>query len=250
MGIAIAVASGKGGVGKTSLVAGVSACLSVLDKKVLCVDADIGLRNLDIVLGLSDRTALDFGDVMRGNTSLERAVVNHPEIENLYLLNAPLYFDPEDMNFEKLMTEASELFDFCIIDCPAGLGDTVQAIASAVNNAILVTTPDTTSLRDVGRSALLLDELGVKNVRLVVNRVRPRLVAREDAPNIDDAMDIAGIPLLGIVPEDERVISSSNHARSVIFNSSDGAALAYYNIARRILGEPVPVMKMRRHKTQ
>ncbi len=247
MGIAVAVASGKGGVGKTSLVAGLSACLAVMGKRVLCIDADIGLRNLDIVLGLSDKTALDFGDVLKGNASLEKAIVRHNTIENLSLLNAPFELSGNvESEFQDLVAQAAQTFDFCFIDCPAGLGGIFRMVASAVNNAVLVTTLDTTSLRDAGRGAILLDELGVKNTWLVVNRVRPRLVARADAPNVDDAIDMVSAPLLGIIPEDERVISSSNHAQSIIFNTSDGAALAYYNIARRIIGESVPLMRTKR----
>jgi len=246
MGVAIAVASGKGGVGKTSVVAGLAACLAAMGKSVLCVDADIGLRNLDIVLGLSDKTALDFGDVLRGDVPPERALVAHPLLKGLKLLNAPYTLpDTADAKFPDLIASFRERFDFILIDCAAGLGRSLRMAASAADRAILVTTPDATSLRDAARTAAVFEELGVGKMGLVVNRIRPRLVSREEVPNIDDAMDVTGVPLLGIVPEDENVITGANRAQPLIMRSAEGAALAYYNIAQRLTGSQVPLMKLK-----
>lgn len=246
MGVAIAVASGKGGVGKTSVVAGLAACLAAMGKNVLCIDADIGLRNLDIVLGLSDKTALDFGDVLRGDTPLDRALVTHPMLKSLKLLNAPYSLpDAADANFPDLIADARERFDYILIDCAAGLGRSLRMAAGAADRAILVTTPDATSLRDAARTASVFEEAGVSSVGLVVNRIRPKLVSRQEVPNVDDAMDVTGVPLLGIVPEDENVITSTNQAQPLILRSAEGAALAYYNIARRLTGAQIPLMKMK-----
>ena len=242
----IAVGSGKGGVGKTSIVAGVAACLAALGYRVLAVDADIGLRNLDILLGMSDITALDFGDVLRGDADLEKAIVSSRDMENLCLLNAPYTLEePYDAAFEGMMEQAKGLFDFCIVDCSAGLGGSLKMAASAADRAIVVTTLEKTSLRDAARAVERFDFFGVDDIGLIVNRVRPRLAAKDQSPGIDDAIDISRAQLLGIVPEDERVIISANLERPVVFEACNGAALAYYNIARRIVGEFVPLMKIK-----
>lgn len=246
MGMVFAVASGKGGVGKTSVVAGIGACLAALGRRTLCIDADVGLRNLDIVLGLSDKTAMDFGDVLRGDYPLEKALVEHEGIPNLVLLNAPLDLTPKEVSgFPALVRTAAQDFDFCLIDCPAGLGQMFRAAAEVCDQALIVTTPDLTSLRDASRAVASLEDFGVRRTFLVVNRVRPGLLKKQAAPNIDDAMDTTGISLIGVIPEDERVIASQNHAQSIIFGPARGAALAYYNIARRLLGERVPLMKIK-----
>jgi septum site-determining protein MinD len=246
MGEAIAVVSGKGGAGKTSIVAGLSTCLAAMGYTVLAVDADVGLRNLDIVLGMSDKTALDFGDILAGRVPFDKAIVAHDIIEDLYLLNAPntLPDDSDDCRFADIIRQAKDKYRFCFIDCAAGLGRTMRMAAGPADRAIVVTTPDSTSLRDAARTVGILESFGITEIGLVVNRVRVRLVEKAEAPNIDDAMDTAGIPLLGIVPEDERVITSANHEKPIIMRASDGAALAYYNIARRLLGQQIPLMKI------
>ena len=242
----IAVGSGKGGVGKTSVAAGVATCLAAMGYKVLAVDADIGLRNLDIVLGLSDMTALDFGDVLRGDTTLERAVVSHRETENLCLLNAPYTLDEScDAEFDRMIKSAKEHYDYCIIDCAAGLGRSLRMAASAADRVLIVTTLDKTSLRDSSLAAQRAANLGASRVEMVVNRVRPRIMVKANSPNIDDAIDNVRAQLIGIVPEDDRVIISANREIPVIAQACNGAALAYYNIARRITGQPVPLMKIK-----
>ena len=242
----IAVGSGKGGVGKTSVVAGVSTCLAAMGYRVLAVDADIGLRNLDIVLGLSDMTALDFGDVLRGNATLERAVVYNNTTENLCLLNAPFSLEESyDAGFGKMIESAKELFDYCIIDCAAGLGRSLRMATSAADRVLIVTTLDKTSLRDSALAVELAVNLGAPKVEMIVNRVRPRITAKAKSPNVDDAIDIVRAQLIGVVPEDDRVIISANREIPIIKQASDGAALVYYNIARRIIGQQVRLMKIK-----
>lgn len=242
----IAVASGKGGVGKTTVVAGLSACLAAMGYKVLAVDADIGLRNLDIALGMSDMTALDFGDVLAGRTSFEKAAVSHYEFKNLFLLNAPNVMpDAEDTEFAEMIRHAKSGFDYCFIDCSAGLGRSLRMAAASADRAVIVTTPDIASLRDAAQTAELFEQYGVSKIGLIVNRVRPRLIEKGEAPNIDDAMDASGVPLLGIIPEDERVISGTNHGKPIVMTATGGAALAFYNISRRITGKKIPLMKIK-----
>jgi septum site-determining protein MinD len=246
MGESIAVGSGKGGVGKTSVVAGISTCLAAMGYKVLAVDADIGLRNLDIVLGLSDMTALDFGDVLRGDSTLEKAIVSHRDTENLFLLNAPYTLDESlDAEFDRMIRNAQEFFDYCIIDCAAGLGRSLRMAATAADRVLVVTTLDKTSLRDSALAAERAASLGASKVELVVNRVRPRITAKASSPNVDDAIDIVRAQLIGVIPEDDRVIISANREIPLITQTSNGAALAYYNIARRITNQQVPLMKIK-----
>lgn len=247
MGKAVVVTSGKGGTGKTSVTGGVASCLAALGKKVLCLDADVGLRNLDIVLGLSDRALLDFMDVLSGNAELKSAVVGHPVIPRLSLLSAPSgspdqWPQPEEM--KKLVSRLKQQYDYCLIDSPAGLGAGFRLASCAADGAIVVCTPDAASLRDARRAAEALETLRV-GAALVVNRVRPKLIARQQAANVDDAMDITGVRLLGLVPEDEAVIICSNRGVPVILQEHGGAARAYLNIAKRLDGQRVPLMKIR-----
>jgi len=238
----IFVASGKGGVGKTSLVAGIGSCLAAMGLRVLCIDADFGLGNLDILFGLTDKTALDLGDVLRGHAGLMEAAVRHSEIEGLYLLNAPLRMDGiEERSFVALERFAAREFDYCFVDCSAGIGRGLEMAARGADMGIIVASPDFTSLRDAERAARICEDVGHKGLelKLVINRVRPKLMATGDMPNIDDAMDATGLPLLGVVPEDERVIASSNRSEPLVLNHADGASAAYLRIARRLTGARV-----------
>lgn len=246
MGRAVFVASGKGGVGKTSLAAGVASCLAAMRFKTLAIDADVGLRNLDIPLGMTELTALDLGDVLRRDAALRDAAVQHPEIPDLSLLAAPPSISAEELEaLPALISYAASVYDFCVVDCPAGLGEVVKACSRTAGMGIVVATPDRTSLRDAEAAARLFERLGGENLelRLALSRARPSLMASGDAPNADDAMDAVGIPLIGVVPEDDRVISSSNRGEALVLTSSDGAAAAYLRLAKRIAGETVPLAK-------
>ena len=246
MGTVIVVTSGKGGTGKTSLTGGVASCLAALGQKVLCIDLDIGLRNLDISLGMTDRALMDFTDVVEGRCTLERAAVEHPVIRGLYLLTAPVRPTPDALDEEKmkaLLLQARAQFDYILIDSPAGLGSGFRLAVCGADRAVVVSTNDSSALRDAQRTVV---ELGrrVDTIHLVMNRIQPKLLRRLRT-TIDDAMDAAGLPLLGVVPEDSQVILAANTGEPLILFSRKGAALAYLNIAKRLMGQRVPLMKIR-----
>ena len=243
MGTAVMITSGKGGTGKTSLTAGVASCLAALGKRVLCIDLDIGLRNLDMVLGLSDRAVMDFSDVMAYRSALLSAAVEQPEIKGLYLLTAPLTPDGLDaQRFHEVVDEAKECFDYGLMDCPAGLNGGVQLALAAADRAIVVANLDPAALRDAQRAVAELHAL--PQLHLVMNRVQPKLI-RKLRTSIDNAMDTAGLPLLGVVPEDEAVTMSAAKGVPLVLTSHKGAAPAYLNISKRILGRRVPLLRIR-----
>lgn len=245
MSVAIVVTSGKGGTGKTSLTGGVGSCLAALGQRVLCIDMDIGLRNLDITLGLTDRALMDFTDVLAGRCSLERAAVAHPVIKSLHLLTAPLSLGPgvDEGAMRALVAQAKERYDYILMDSPAGLGEGFQLAARAADRGIVVSTTDPSALRDAQRTVSLLNG-ELETLHLVMNRVQPKLLSRLHT-TIDDAMNTAGLPLLGVVPEDPGVILAAGAGRPIILNSRKGAAIAYLNIAKRIMGQRVKLMKIR-----
>ena len=244
MGTAIMVTSGKGGTGKTSLTAGVASCLAALGHRVLCIDLDIGLRNLDIALGLADLAVMDFSDVMARRCPLLTAVTDHPDIRGLSLLTAPLTLaDPDTARFRALVEEAKEYFDFVFMDSPAGLGDGFQLAMAAADRAILVSATDPAALRDAQRTVSQLLSR-VEELPLVMNRVQPRLMEKLRT-SIDNAMDTAGLPLLGVVPEDPNVTVAATAGEPLVMMTYKGAAPAYLNIARRLLGQRTPLMRIR-----
>ncbi len=208
---------------------------------------DIGLRNLDLTLGLSDRTLMDFTDVIAGRCTLGRAVVPHPSIEGLSLLSAPTGLHSPDLSvqgFEGLLADADHLYDYIFLDCPAGLGDGFQLATAAAHSILVVTTTDQSALRDAQRTVWELRKMGKRSIHLVVNRVQPK-VLKKLRTTIDDAMDTTALPLIGVVPEDVQVMLSANTGNPLSLTTSKGAAIAYLNIARRLLGRSVPLMKLR-----
>lgn len=244
MGTVITVTSGKGGTGKTTVTGGVASCLARLGKTVLCIDMDIGLRNLDISLGLSDRALMDFADVALGNCPLARATVSHPDLPNLSLLTAPMRLPPHVTagSIRALLRTARDRYDYIFIDCPAGLGPGFQLATCGADRALVVATNDASSLRDAQRAVEELYHL--RQVHLVMNRIQPKLL-RQLRTTIDDAMDAAGLPLIGVIPEDRRVILAANMGRPLILEGRRGAANACLNIAKRIEGYRVPIMRIR-----
>lgn len=244
MGTAIMVTSGKGGTGKTSTTAGLSSCLAALGHRVLCVDLDIGLRNLDLALGLDDRAMMDFTDVMELRCPLLTAAVEHPRIHGLFLLTAPLTLsDPDISAFCRMMGDARDYFDFIFMDSPAGLGDGFQLAMAAADRAIVVSATEPAALRDAQRTVAELTAR-IDDIHLVMNRVQPKLI-RQLRTSIDQAMDIAGLPLLGIVPEDPEVTIAAGKGLPLILHSRKRAAQAFLNIAKRLMGAKVPLMRIR-----
>lgn len=244
MGTVIAVTSGKGGTGKTSITGGVSSSLALMGRRVLCIDMDVGLRNLDIALGISDRALMDFSDVALGRCPLARAAVDHPAIKGLSLLTAPMSL-PAGLtagDVRALLNTARAAYDYVLIDAPAGLGVGFQLAVCGADRALVVATSDATSLRDAQRTVEELDR--IRQVHLIMNRIQPKLLRRLRA-TIDDAMNAAGLPLLGVVPEDPYVILCANLGQPLISRGKRGAALACWNIALRLEGRRVPIMRIR-----
>lgn len=244
MGTVVAVTSGKGGTGKTSITGGIAASLALMGHQVLCIDMDIGLRNLDISLGLSDRALMDFSDVLLGRCPLTRAAVNHPTLQSLSLLTAPMAL-PASLTEDKVqvfLNTVRTMYDYVLIDAPAGLGVGFHLAICGADRALVIATNDTSSLRDAQRAVEELDT--ISQVHLVMNRIQTRLLRRLRA-TIDDAMDTAGLPLLGVVPEDPRVILCANLGQPLTTCPRKGAVLACWNIAHRLDGQRVPIMKIR-----
>lgn len=242
----IAVVSGKGGTGKTSLVSNVGAALALTGRRVLCLDCDAGLRNLDLALGLADQALMDYSDVIRGRCTLESAVVEHPKLPGLYLLTAPARGNSGVSEGEMvlLLEQVRRSYDFCLLDAPAGLGPGVGLAVCGADRCIVVTTADATSLRDAQHTVMELNDFPNGALHLVVNRVSRKLLRNLHA-TIDDAIDRAGLPLLGVVPEDASLPLFLNQGLPLLPNGGRGASAAYRNIAKRILGERVPLVRMK-----
>ena len=248
MGQCIAVVSGKGGTGKTSFTAGVGEALALSGRRVLCLDCDVGLRNLDLALGLSDRALMDFSDVAQGRCSLESAVVEHPRLPGLFLLTAPVRTRGRpvtETQMADLLAEVRKRYDFCLLDAPAGLGNGFLLATGAADRAVVVTTTDFSSLRDAQHTVMELDRFGSGKLHLVVNRVRKKLLRSMHA-TIDDAIDKAGLPLIGVIPEDDALLISLNRGTPLLLdNSQSPAALAYRNVAARLQGGRAPLLRIK-----
>ncbi|MCL2083875.1 MAG: P-loop NTPase [Oscillospiraceae bacterium] len=235
--------SGKGGTGKTAAGAGIASCMAALGHETVLMDADIGLRNADIVLGVTDKAVIDFGDVTDGSAALDDALIAHPDVGGLYVLPAPA----REKSIERgaladMLSRLKQRFRFVWIDGPAGNGEWVRTLAGLADMVLFVATPDVASIRDAARMADMLDVTGG---RLIVNRVRPHMIKRSGAMFIDDIMDETGLPLLGLIPEDERVMVAGNKGRALILYGQDGAVTAYRDIALRLLGRSVPLCGMK-----
>ena len=242
MGEVIAVLSGKGGTGKTSITAGLATALAKEGKRVLCVDCDVGLRNLDIPLGLADSAALSFLDVCQGGYSLEQLSA-HPQFDTLFFLTAPMNRAAEEIDpdsFGQMVLSARDRFDYVFLDAPAGVDAGFRLAAAKADRVLLVTLSDPAAVRDAGRTGQVLELMGKENVRLIVNRINPKLVSNM-ALTVDDVMDNAGLPLIGIVPDDSNVTLAAAFGKPLLNYTKKGAAAACRRIATRLQGMPVKI---------
>ncbi len=242
----ILICSGKGGVGKTTLTANLGIALARTGAATAVLDADFGLRNLDLLLGLENRIVYTAQEVLEQNCRLDQALVKHKQEPNLALLPAGNprmleWLKPDDM--KKIVEMLEELFDYVLIDCPAGVEDGFKNAVAASKEAIVVTNPEVSAVRDADRVIGLLNTHGVKPVQLVLNRVRPKMIASQEMLSVEDVTDILALPLLGLVLEDEQVIVSTNRGEPLTLSGIQSpAAKCYSNIAGRLQGEEIPLI--------
>jgi len=243
----IVITSGKGGVGKTTSTANLGHGLAEQGYKVCLVDADIGLRNLDVVMGLENRIVYDLVDVVEGNCKLRNALIKDKLNENLYLLPAAQTRDKDAVQPEQMIElnrQLREQFQYILIDCPAGIERGFKNAIAGADAAIIVTTPEVSAVRDADRIIGLIEAAEIPAPKLIINRLRPDMVKKGDMMDIDDVIEILAIDLLGVVPDDESIIVSTNRGEPVILDKHSRAGQAYRNISRRIAGEDVPLMDL------
>ena len=243
MGELIAVLSGKGGTGKTSICAAVATALAQYGHRVLCIDCDIGLGNLDISLGVSELSALSFQDICCGSYSLTQAL-QHPNYPTLFFLTSPVAADAQQVDqtlFHRMLKHARQGFDYVLLDAPAGIDAGFRLAARFADRVLLVAGADPAAIRDASRAGQLLDLMEKPDVRLIVNRVSRKLV-KAMSVTVDDIMDDTGLPLIGVVPEDKNVTLAAFFEEPLLRRSPRGAAAACCRIARRLCGHSVPII--------
>lgn len=247
MGEVFVVTSGKGGVGKTTTTANIGAGLASAGKKVVLVDADIGLRNLDVVLGLENRIVYDIVDVTSGNCRLRQALIKDKRLDGLHLLPAAQTKDKTAVSPDQMRTLCLDLkkeFEYVVIDCPAGIEQGFRNAIAGADKAIVVTTPEVSAVRDADRIIGLLEAAELRDPKLIINRIRPKMVRQGDMMSIEDIIDILAVDLLGVIPEDEMIVITTNRGEPVVLDQNSRSGQAYRNINRRILGEDVPMMNL------
>ncbi|MFD1362925.1 septum site-determining protein MinD [Lentibacillus salinarum] len=251
MGEAIVVTSGKGGVGKTTTTANIGTALALMEKKVCLIDTDIGLRNLDVIMGLENRIIYDIVDVIEERCKLGQALIKDKRFDDLMLLPAAQTSDKTAVTMEgmkKIIDELKLDYDYIIIDCPAGIEQGFQNAIAGADKAIVISTPEKSSVRDADRIIGLLENEDIDPPRLVINRIRNHMMKNGDMLDIDEIIQVLSIDLLGIVIDDDAVIKASNNGEPIALQGSSKASVAYRNIARRILGETVPLQSLEDEK--
>ena len=240
----IVITSGKGGVGKTTTSAHVGTGLAILGKRVVLIDTDIGLRNLDVVMGLENRIVYNLVDVVEGNCRMKQALIRDKRYPNLFLLPSAQTRDKSSVNpgqMVKLVASLREEFDYILLDCPAGIEQGFKNAVAGADRAIVVTTPEVSAIRDADRIIGLLEADEMKHIDLIINRIRMDMVRRGDMMSVDDVMDILSVPVIGTIPDDEDIVISTNQGEPLA-GMNGFAGQAYLNICRRILGESVPFL--------
>lgn len=242
----IVVTSGKGGVGKTTTTANLGAGLAKMGKKVVVIDTDLGLRNLDVVMGLENRIVYNLVDVIEGNCRIRQALIKDKRYDNLFLLPSAQTKDktaisPEQM--KKLTEELTEEYDYILLDCPAGIEQGFQNAIAGADRAVIVTTPEVSAIRDADRIIGLLEKKHISRMDLIINRIRMDMVKKGDMMSVEDVNEILAVNLIGVIPDDTQVVVGTNQGEPVIGMDSM-AGRAYSNICRRILGEEVPLLDL------
>ena len=256
-GIVITITSGKGGVGKSTTTANLAVGLANSGKKVVAVDFDIGLRNLDMILGLENRIVYDIVNVMEGECNLSQALINDKKAKNLYFLPASQSKDKNILDKEKVANLIEKLkneFDYILLDSPAGIEGGFEHSIFRADEALIVSTPEVSSVRDADRVIGIIDAKSQKaqngeevKKHIIINRLKPEMVEKGEMLSVDDVLKILSLPLIGIIPEDEKIVSSTNMGEPVIYGNSLSSQ-AYKNIAKRILGEEVPYLELKPKK--
>ena len=247
MGKVYVITSGKGGVGKTTTVANIGTGLASLGHKVVLLDTDIGLRNLDVVMGLENRIVYDIVDAATGQCKLKQAMIKDKRFENMYLIPAAQTKDKNAVNesqMKAICEELKEEFDFILIDCPAGIEQCFKNAIAGADAAIVVTNPEVSAVRDADRIIGLLEANGLTEPKLIINRMRANMVKQGDMMGVDDMLEILAVKLLGVVPEDDNIVISTNRGEPAVLDQKSRAGQAYRNIVDRILGKDVPIMQM------
>ena len=248
IGRVVTITSGKGGVGKTTTTANIGVALALRGKKVVCVDADIGLRNLDVVMGLENRIVYDIVDVVEGRARLRQSMIKDKRLPELYLIPAAQTRDKSAVNPEQMRLLCEELRkdnDFVLIDSPAGIEQGFRNAIAGADEVLIVTTPEVSAVRDADRIIGLVEAAEKGEPRLIINRIRPSMVKRGDMLSVDDVLEVLAIHLLGIIPDDETIIVTTNRGAPAAMDNQSQAGQAYRNIAARLLGDDVPLMALR-----
>ena len=245
MGEAIVITSGKGGVGKTTATLNIGAAMALRGAHVLLVDTDIGLRNLDVVMGLEEKVVYDLVDVVEGKCRLRQALVEDPRFfGRLHLLPAAQTRDKDAVTAEQmdaLISDLTQNVDYVLIDCPAGIEQGFQNAIAGADRALVVTTPEVSAIRDADRIIGLLEANGFKQMDLIINRLRMDMVRRGDMMSADDVVDILAIPLIGIIPDDENVVIATNQGEPLV-GTDTPAGKAYFNVVERLRGREIPFL--------
>ncbi|WP_297634064.1 septum site-determining protein MinD [uncultured Clostridium sp.] len=246
MGVSIVITSGKGGVGKTTTTANLGTALASLGKKVVVVDGDTGLRNLDVLMGLENRIVYTIIDVIENRCRLKQALIKDKRFPNLHLLPTAQSKDKDDVKSNdmlKIVRELKEEFDYVLIDSPAGIEGGFENAAIGAEKAVVVVNPEITSIRDADRVIGKLDAKGITDHSVVVNRLNPEMAARGDMLGVNDIIEVLSVELLGVVPDDKRVSVSTNKGEPIVLDEDSQTGKAFKNIAKRLNGEDVPIME-------